>query len=197
MLRKWWMDRTGAVMPVMAVSIIALVGMTGAAVDTGRAQLVQSKLSSALDAAGLAAGSNINTQDVDTEVQKYFDANFPADYLGAEVTELIADVNEDNTVISLSAEAVVPVRIMQVMGFDTITVRATSEITRQTKGLEVVLVLDVTGSMCSPCTKIDALKSAAHDLIGILYGEEEDPEEEPLLILLSTPKVILESLRSV
>ncbi|MBN8543548.1 MAG: pilus assembly protein [Alphaproteobacteria bacterium] len=177
MRKQWWNNRAGAVMPLMAVSIIALVGMTGAAVDTGRAQLVQSKLSSALDAAGLAAGSNINTQDVQAEVQKYFDANFPDDYLGSEVTELVATVNDDNTVISLSAEAVVPVRIMQVMGFDTITVRATSEITRQTKGLEVVLVVDTTGSMCSPCTKIDALKDAAHDLIGILYGEEENPED--------------------
>jgi Flp pilus assembly protein TadG len=177
MCKQWFKDTAGAVMPLMAVSIIGLVGMTGAAVDTGRAQLVQSKLSSALDAAGLAAGSNINTQDVQAEVQKYFDANFPNEYLGAEVTELTAVVNEDNTVISLSAEAVVPVRIMQVMGFDTLTVNATSEITRQTKGLEVVLVLDTTGSMCSPCSKIDALKDASHDLIGILYGDEEAPED--------------------
>lgn len=176
MRRQWWNSNAGAVMPLMAVSIIALVGMTGAAIDTGRAQLVQSKLSSALDAAGLAAGSNINTQDVETEVQKYFDANFPDDYLGSEVTELVATVNEDNTVISLSAEAVVPVRIMQVLGFDTLTVRATSEITRQTKGLEVVLILDTTGSMCSPCSKIEALKDASHDLIGILYGEDENPD---------------------
>ncbi|MFZ4124691.1 MAG: pilus assembly protein TadG-related protein [Rickettsiales bacterium] len=177
MCKQWLNHTSGAVMPLMALSIIMLVGMTGAAVDTGRAQLVQSKLSSALDAAGLAAGSNINTQDVQAEVQKYFDANFPDRYLGSEVTELIANVSEDNTVISLSAEAVVPVRIMQVMGFDTITVRATSEITRQTKGLEVVLVLDTTGSMCTPCSKINALKEAAHELIGILYGDEVNPED--------------------
>lgn len=180
MQRNWLRDNTGAVMPLMAVSIIALVGMTGAAVDTGRAQLVQSKLSSALDAAGLAAGSNISTEDVQGEVEKYFDANFPSDFLGAEVTELIATPSDDNTRINLSAEAEVPVRIMQVMGFDTLTVRATSEITRETKGLEVVIVLDTTGSMDDPAgstTKLQAAKDAANDLVDILFGDGDVPDD--------------------
>src|SRR6185503_19225188 len=34
--------------------------------------------------------------------------------------------------------------------------------------VEVALMLDVTGSMCSPCTKIQAVQSAAKDLIDIV-----------------------------
>jgi Flp pilus assembly protein TadG len=34
--------------------------------------------------------------------------------------------------------------------------------------VEVALMLDITGSMCSPCTKLDALQSAAKDLIDIV-----------------------------
>ncbi len=40
--------------------------------------------------------------------------------------------------------------------------------------VEVALMLDVTGSMCSPCSKIDALKSAAKDLIDIVVWDEQD-----------------------
>jgi Flp pilus assembly protein TadG len=39
--------------------------------------------------------------------------------------------------------------------------------------IEVSLMLDVTGSMCSPCTKIDALKKAAKDLIDIVVWDDQ------------------------
>ena len=39
--------------------------------------------------------------------------------------------------------------------------------------VEVALMLDVTGSMCSPCSKIDALKGAAKDLIDIVIWDDQ------------------------
>ena len=39
--------------------------------------------------------------------------------------------------------------------------------------LEVSLMLDVTGSMCDPCTKISALKTAAKDLIDIVVWDDQ------------------------
>lgn len=39
--------------------------------------------------------------------------------------------------------------------------------------VEVALMLDVTGSMCSPCSKIDALKAAAKDLIDIVIWDDQ------------------------
>jgi Flp pilus assembly protein TadG len=39
--------------------------------------------------------------------------------------------------------------------------------------VEISLMLDVTGSMCSPCTKIDAAKSAAKDLIDIVVWADQ------------------------
>jgi Flp pilus assembly protein TadG len=39
--------------------------------------------------------------------------------------------------------------------------------------LEISLMLDVTGSMCSPCTKIDAVKAAAKDLIDIVIWDDQ------------------------
>src|SRR5262245_59880043 len=39
--------------------------------------------------------------------------------------------------------------------------------------VEVAMMLDVTGSMCSPCTKIDAVISAAKDLIDIVIWDDQ------------------------
>jgi hypothetical protein len=48
------------------------------------------------------------------------------------------------------------------------------EVTRESKGLEIALVLDNTGSMADS-GKMPALKSATNELIGILFGEQNTP----------------------
>lgn len=154
-------------MPLLAMGMVVLVGATGMAIDFGRAQLVQSKLSSSLDAAGLAAGASINSTNLVTEATKYVEANF-RNYLGADVNGLAATANADNTLITLTANATVPTPFMRVFGIDSIAVGASSEITRANKGLELAMVLDNTGSMAG--TKLSNLKSAAADLVNILYG---------------------------
>jgi Flp pilus assembly protein TadG len=42
-----------------------------------------------------------------------------------------------------------------------------------TKDVEVALMLDITGSMCTPCTKIQAVQSSAKDLIDILAPDSQ------------------------
>ncbi|MBV8938600.1 MAG: VWA domain-containing protein, partial [Alphaproteobacteria bacterium] len=167
----------GSVLPIVGMSLVALVGLSGMAVDMGRVQMVQSKLSSSLDAAGLAAGATVNTATVSTEVNKYFNANYPAGYLGSTVTAVNSTVSSDNMTISLSATATVPTTFMRVVGITTVTVTANSQITRSSKGMELVLVLDNTGSMNDPVnssnssvSKISALKTAAATLVNNFYG---------------------------
>lgn len=169
----FYSSEKGAVLPILAITILVLFGATGAAIDMGRAQQVQSKLSSSLDAAGLAAGATIHTADIHTEANKFLNANF-RNYLGATVTNLTTSVNNDNSVITLSATATLPTTVMHVMGFEEVTVAATSEITRASKGLELVMVLDNTGSMEG--SKLESLKSAATDMINILYGDNSTVE---------------------
>ena len=42
-----------------------------------------------------------------------------------------------------------------------------------TQNLEISLMLDITGSMCQPCSKLDDLKDAAQDLINILVQDDQ------------------------
>ena len=160
---------TGAnTMLVFAMSAAALVGAAGGAIDMGRAQMLQAKLSSALDAAGLAAGASASTTTIPTEARSYFDANFNAATINATVDSFSAVPNADNTIITLSARATSPTTFMRYFGKTSITVSANSEITRTSKGMELVLVLDITGSMAG--SKITSLRNAANDLVNVLYG---------------------------
>ncbi len=171
-IMRFLRGESGSIVPIVGLGIAAIVGATGVAVDVGRAQLVQAKLSSSLDAAGLAAGSTVSTTNVNSEVTKYLNANFK-NYLGSTVTLATPVVSADSSTITLSASATLPTTFMRIFGKTTMKVAATSEITRQSSGLELVMVLDNTGSMSNSIggvTKLTSLKNAANELVDTLYG---------------------------
>lgn len=166
LLHRFGRSESGLSLPMVALSFMGLVGSVGLAVDSGRMQLVQSKLSGALDAAGLAAGATVNTINLNTEVNKYMQANFADGYLGAKLKTVSVTPNANNSVFKLWATAEVPTTFMGVFGYQSSLVRADAEITRTTKGLELVMVLDNTGSMAG--SKLTALKNSANSLVTIL-----------------------------
>lgn len=177
-LLKYWRDfchkESGMTLPLLAVSMVALTSLVGMAIDTARMQLVQSKLQFSLDAAGLAAGSTVSTATLNSEVTKYLGTNFNG-YLGATLTAATATVDSTNTIITLSATATLPTTFMAIAGINTITVSANSQISRAVTGLELVLVLDNTGSMnnsagVSGTSKIQALQTAATTLVNSLFA---------------------------
>ena len=132
----------GMTLPLLAISMVAITGLTGVAIDIARMQLLQSKLQFSLDAAGLAAGSTASTANLNAEVTKYLNANFN-NYLGASITNVGINPNALTTNINLNATATLPTTFMQVVGINQITVNANSQISRQITGLEVSLVIDV------------------------------------------------------
>jgi Flp pilus assembly protein TadG len=171
----------GSVAPLVGVTIITLIGAVGVAVDIGRGQVALSKLQSALDAAGLAAGAvvgqNLSEDSLEQEARKYFDANFGGQTVDASVTGFQLHLSDDQTIVTLSANATLPTTFMAIFGQKKIDIAARTEITREMSGLEVALVVDVTGSMCMPCQKLADLKTAAHDLTEILWGDNETVDD--------------------
>jgi len=172
--RHFLQSEQGSTMPFVALGIFMLMGATGSAIDMGRIQIVQTRMQNALDATGLAVGSTINTTDINTETIKYFYANFPAGYMGTQISNLSAVPNSDNTVINLNVAGTVNTTFMKLFGIHTVNVSAASQITRQSRGMELVLVMDTTGSMSSTAgsgiTKMAAARNAATDLVNTLYG---------------------------
>lgn len=178
-LRSFLKAEEGSAMLLVGMATGVLLLSAGIAIDMGRVQTVQTRLSNAVDAAGLAAGATLSSADPTTVALKYFYANYPKSpetYLGASIQDPSVIVSEDNMVLTLDVQGTVPTTFMQYFGITNVPVQAHTQITRTSMGMELALVMDTTGSMSGSAggglTKLQAAKNAAAILLDILYGSK-------------------------
>jgi len=161
-----WSDRRGSIAVVLAISLVPILLGVGLSIDIGRAYIVKQQLLRASDAAALAVASSIgNGEDSDTVAQNFFNANYPTSKLGTPGEPSVTVTDEEVTV---ATSATLETTFMKIAGLDEITVSATSIVSRETTGLELVMVLDNTGSMASS-SKLTTMQSAADALIDTLF----------------------------
>src|SRR5271165_5386549 len=173
----------GFILLSYAAMLFFTVGMIGLAVDAGTMYIIKGRLSSAVDAAALAAGRSINLADsvsaaasaASTTATQFFNANFPSGFLGTGTMNLSTpsftqetDANGNPTGILdilVTASVPAPTYFMQVFGVRTVNVSATGTATR--RGTVMIMVLDVSSSMNagSPTTACAEMKSAAQSFI--------------------------------
>ena len=167
----------GASFPLLAVLTIPIVGIIGLTIDSGRGYLVKARMGDALDAAMLAAAHVKDEKKIDAEIRKYFDANFPPGYMGATVTLTEADVDLVAGTIDVSASATMGTTFMRIFGRDSVEVGTGTQVTRETVSMDVVLSMDMSGSMgffdmSTFSTRIAAARTAAFTLVDVLYGNK-------------------------
>ena len=174
LVRRLLSSARGNFLPLFAIMVIPMIGAIGLGVDAGRGYLVKSKLSYALDAAGLAAGQLPSSTDPTGEVQRYFDANFPQGFMNSTVTGPTVVTSSSGTIITLAASAVLDTTFMRVLGHDRLTVSASAEVTRSPRPLDLVLAIDMSSSMYArdggTQRRIDAATAAAATLVNALFG---------------------------
>lgn len=162
----------GSMMPLIAGGLAFMITLSGMVVDSARLFYARNIMQKSLDAAGLAAGHALSADLMEPSAQEFFNTNFNQNISYAYNTALSMTVSSDNKVISLSASANIDPVVLQMLGFSTMTITAKTEITRETRGMELVLVMDNTGSMRGG-DKITAMKDAAKDLVNLVYGNKE------------------------
>jgi len=171
---KFRVSRAGNVAMIFALALLPSLAAVGSAVDLTRAMVVKMRLGEALDAAGLSVAGTVGLSQAEmtAKAQLFFYANYPPDELGT-VTSLIV-TPAGNNLVTVAGTARVDMAFMSLFGIQYLDVSVNVEVTRESKGLEIALVLDNTGSMASN-GKIQALKSATNELIGILFGDQVTP----------------------
>lgn len=167
-------DQKGAVMAIVGLAIIPLFAVVGLAIDTGRGYMLKSKLSYAIDAAGLAGGRAFETDLREDDIMMFFEANFPPGYMNSTLLpdNPVITIDDEANTITIEASATIPTHFMRVAGVRDMTVSARTVIQRELRGMELALVMDNTGSMRSG-GKMEAMKDAAADLVQVLYGDRE------------------------
>jgi Flp pilus assembly protein TadG len=176
--RRLCRDERGAVLPMFTVAVVSLLLVTAVGVDFGNALVLKQKLISAADAAALAVGAEpeLSEEEADAKGEAFIRAHYPELDFG----DLIDfDVVPTASQVDVTVTARIPTTFLKVARIDTIDVTVRSQVLRQQRDLEVVMVLDNTGSMAecagtSHCskTKIVALKDAANKLVDVLFGSD-------------------------
>lgn len=173
--RRFCRDRRGATGVIVGFSIIPMVGMIGLGVDSARGYFIKYRLTEALDASTLAAAHKIDQAEQKAEFDMFFAANFPELNPATQIDGPYLNYNPASRELTATATATVPTTFMRIFGTKEMTVGARTVIRSESKGMELVLVMDNTGSMRGG-GKMDTMKAAAQDLVDILYGDADELE---------------------
>ncbi|MBX2834819.1 MAG: pilus assembly protein [Micavibrio sp.] len=171
-LKRYFREQVAAIIIVFALTAPILVATTGMALDYAMAYLVKQRLAQAIDAAALAGAANSSDPATITQkVQQFFDANYPSEKLGVTFDPTVV---VDGDEVKVSGVARYDTWFLGVIGIDEIDVEAETTVQREVQGLEVVMVLDNTGSMSSN-NNIGTLRTASKSFINILFNSTLNP----------------------
>ena len=175
-LKGFGENRRGSVLTMVGIAIVPLVAFIGLSTDAGRGYMVKARLGQAVDAAALAGGRAFFESYREDDVRKYFEANFPPGYLAStpDPVPLSITFDEDDGTVTVEASVDIPTSFLRVLMMDHMSVSSRAQVQRELSGLELAMVLDVTGSMSG--SKLTSLKLAANSLLDILYGTNETQE---------------------
>ena len=158
----------GNVAMIFAIVMIPLTVLSGGAVDVNQALNARTRLSQALDAAALAVGvhTSISDDDATQLARNFLEANYDTRAIGT-VVNLAVSLDDINDRVIVTAQSRVDTMVLGLIGIPEITVGWESEVQRARRALELVMVLDNTGSMGG--SKISSLRSAGLLLTDILF----------------------------
>lgn len=162
-------DQSGNALIITAAALLPILGIVGSSVDIGRGYMAQLRLQQACDAGVLAgrramAGGDYGTPQK-AEATKMFNINFPNGIYGSQAASFASRPSGTSDVTGV-ASARLPTAIMFIFGNEKFDLSATCAAKLEISNTDVMLVLDVTGSMSrtnsgDSVSKIVGLRNAA------------------------------------
>lgn len=167
---RFWRDDSGNLIVFALCLFLAMTMFGGLAVDIMRYETVRTKLQNTLDRSTLAAASLTQDMDAETVVYEYFEK--------AQLSEFLKDVSVDEGInyrqVTADASAETNPLFMHMMGISDLDAPGHSMAEQRITNVEIVLVLDVSGSMGSN-NRLVNLKSAAKEFVDtVLSSDGED-----------------------
>jgi Flp pilus assembly protein TadG len=159
-------DGNIAMFSVLLFSLMVMVG--GLAVDVMRVEQKRTNLQQTLDRCVLAAASIRQNLDPETVCRDYVEKAGLSSYLqNVEVTQ-----SDGERIVRVTALGQQDNIFAPLLGFETFPIPAASSAVQTVTDVEVVLVLDVSGSMTG--AKLASLKTAASDFVDRVTESNED-----------------------
>jgi Flp pilus assembly protein TadG len=169
-------DERGNTFFMVAAATLPLIGIVGSGVDIGRAYMADLRLQQACDAGALAGrramvGGTYTTANK-AEATKMFNINYDTGLYGS-TNIAFNSVQDGPSNVKGTASAKLPTSLMKVFGQEEFNLAVTCTAKLEVSNVDVMLVLDVTGSMGSTnsgdsVTRLQALKTATMNFFDTL-----------------------------
>src|SRR5436190_19398840 len=163
----------GNTLAILGAALVPLAAMIGSGVDMSRAYMAKTRLQTACDAAALAGRRVMQNDTLDSnvtaEATRFFNYNFNQGQYGtAAFTPAVT--RPESGKIRVAANTTIPTTVMRMFGFTTLPLSVTCDAQLSFVNTDVMLVLDVTGSMDN---SIDGTKKivSMRDAVMALYDE--------------------------
>lgn len=176
-LGRLWRDESGNFIMIFGISIVPVLGLTGAAVDYSRASKARAELSAAIDSAALMAArdaSKLTDAELTARINNWIKGNLSAD-TATKFTSASIIIDRVARTVNISGNINVDTSVARVLGQDSIAVSSSNQSSWGTKKIELALALDNTGSMAG--AKLTALKDATRDLLKIMQDAVTEPDQ--------------------
>lgn len=171
-------DRRGNVAVMSALGLMSITVMAGGAVDFVAADTAKSRLSDALDAALLVGAGSLSTSEdlAKTTAANYLSRNAPG------ATNLSYTFAARDDVLSGEARATSATVFLALIGIREIPlkVEAAATVGASRGGMELAVVVDVSGSMTN---SIPSLRTSITELLGTIYEDDESLENTWISII--------------
>lgn len=177
MLSRFATDKRGTVAVMFGLSLVPLIGLSGAAIDYARGAQVRTELAAALDSAVLQAAKTVPGQ-TDARVGQVVKSVVAARFDTRQLGDFQVSASARTGTLEGTASGKLQTAFMSVLGIQSMPVTVSSAAAWGTANLEVALVLDNTGSMAETLgsqRKIDALISAAREFVSTMQGVASTP----------------------
>ncbi|MRW87496.1 VWA domain-containing protein [Pseudoduganella sp. FT26W] len=183
-MRFYKHTQRGGITLMVVLSLTTLLAVVALAFSAGLSYMVRSKLNAATDAAGLAAARAISngttqveqTANAKAAAQRFFNANFPANYLMSTATlnDVGVSFSASEVTVTVSASASLPTALFG--GFST-GVLAPSVLTEtKRKDLDMIVVMDTSGSLAGSAANVRSSAvtflnqfNVARDRVGLVH----------------------------
>ena len=166
-------DEEGGMTIIAFFIFLLMLTMGGISIDVMRHEMERTQIQATLDSAVLAgagAPADATKDDIKNIVEDFFAKSGKSDYLNPIGDgDITASVNARR--VEASANMSMNTYLMKLMGVRTLNAGGGATAAVRTPKLEIVLVLDVSGSMRG--TKLDNLKTAAKEFITTVLGSSD------------------------
>ncbi|MBM3519777.1 MAG: VWA domain-containing protein [Alphaproteobacteria bacterium] len=196
LLRKVFRSDRGNLTPLVALSAVPLAVVAGGAIDYVNMNRDITEFQAAADAAAFAVTSSTRSAlsglsesqkaqrltELKAYAQDYIDRNYKPNFALSAADTL--NLNITGQKVTLTAEHTVPLTWMKAFGIAEPRVEVTSEVLKAARPVELVMVMDTTGSMGT--TYMNQAKTAARNLLTKIYSGDatSQPENQYIRVAL-------------